>query len=74
MCGLGSRGSFTHSFLVSRRKYSRNLPLRSKFFDVPRKNLAGSGSSYVYGLNVLRVGEVYMAMTSNYCKLTLLVL
>ena len=47
MCGLGSRGSFTPTFLVSRRKYSRNLPLRSKFFDVPRKNLAGSGSSWI---------------------------
>ena len=44
-CGLGSRCFFTPSFLDCEKKYSRNLTLRSKFFDGPRKNLAGSGSS-----------------------------
>ena len=33
-------------FLDGEKKYSRNLTLRSKFFDVPRTNLAGSGSSW----------------------------
>ena len=45
MCGLGSRWFFTLLFLDGEKKYSRNLTLRSKFFDVPRTNLAGSGSS-----------------------------
>ena len=46
MCGLGSRWFFTLLFLDGEKKYSRNLTLRSKFFDVPRTNLAGSGSSW----------------------------
>ena len=45
MCGLESRWFFTLSFLDGEKKYFRNLTLRSKFFDVPRTNLAGSGSS-----------------------------
>ena len=44
-CVVWDHAVFSHFFLDWEKKYSRNLTLRSKFFDVPRKNLAGSGSS-----------------------------
>ena len=44
MCDLGSRFFFTLLFLDWEKKYSRNLTLTPKFFEVPLKNLASSGS------------------------------
>ena len=39
ICGLESRRSLTLSLQFTRLRYSRNLPLRSKFFDVPRPSV-----------------------------------
>ena len=71
MCGLGSRWFFTLLFLDGEKKYSRNLTLRSKFFDVPRTNLAGSGSSCyddphsdVIKRTRLRIGKVICEFVS----------
>ena len=52
-------------FLDGEKKYSRSLTLRSKFFDVPRTNLAGSGSSCSLGnVNIAKIYERLLSMNT----------